>query len=337
MPNRNSQFQSLPHDDSTVLNDMRPSPRPRSLPGIIAQLLFGLLICATLAAQADDAATTRTTNAGRLSAPQNLVLQGIQITENSDNFVIEIELGQALHYMRHFPFASGSSLQIQLQPPPGSIHQPDLSSRLPGSRPADAAAANQPPAPRERLDSPQNQSLPLTDIIYEGDAAGGPYLTLRFKNNVEFGVVEGAHGRSMIVTVIKKELGKLRAKTERRAAANPLDISTSDLPAPPNDKLDNLIDAALGAMENRDYNRAIFYLMQLLQFPTHKHSQLAKELVGLARERRGDLDRAALEYQEYLRLYPEGESAERVKQRLAAVELNQRSPAAPVVAVIGAP
>lgn len=315
---------------------MCPSSPPRSLARIAARLLLGLLTCAAFAAQADYGDAPRT-NAGRLSAPQNIVLQGIQITENSDNFVIEIELGQALHYMRHFPFASGSSLQIQLQPPPGSIRQTDQPPHLTGSRPADAAAANQPPAPRERLDSPQNQSLPLTDIIYEGDAAGGPYLTLRFKNNVEFSVTEGAHGRSMIITVIKKELGKLRAKTERRAAAKPLEISTSDLPAPSNDKLDNLIDAALGAMENRDYNRAIFYLMQLLQFPTHQHSQLAKELVGLARERRGDLDRAALEYQEYLRLYPEGESAERVKQRLAAVELSQRSPAAPVTAVIGTP
>ncbi len=289
-----------------------------------------MLLCAVLAAtsnaHADEDAVPEA-NSGRLSAPQNLILHGIQITENSDNFVIEIELGQALHYVRHFPFASGSSLQIQLQPP----------ARTTASRPTDPGAIAQAAGPRERLDSPQNQSLPLTDIIYEGDAAGGPYLTLRFKNNVEFSVIEGAHGRSMLITVMKKELGKLRAKAERNAAASNAALSESDLPLPPNDKLDNLIDAALGAMENRDYNRAIFFLAQLLQFPTHKHSQLAKELVGLARERRGDLDRAALEYQEYLRLYPDSEGAERVQQRLAAVELNQRNPSAPLNAVISAP
>ncbi len=305
-----------------------------------ARLLCGLVCFAALALPltiyAAENSVARAANSGRLSAPQNLILQGIQITDNSDNFVIEIELGQALHYMRHFPFASGSSLQIQLQPPAGNI-RPIESSHAAASRPAEQVSAAQPPTPRERLDPPRNQALPLTDIIYEGDAAGGPYLTLRFRNNVEFNVTEGAHGRSMIITVMKKELGKLRAKTERRAAAANRDMSMPDLPLPPSDKLDNLIDAALGAMENRDYNRAIFFLMQLLQFPAHKHSQLAKELVGVARERRGDLDRAALEYHEYLRLYPNGEDAERVKQRLAAVELNQRSPSAPVTAIIGEP
>ncbi len=298
------------------------------------------LFCCALAGSiavhaADNESTARPVSSGRLSAPQNLILQGIQITDNSDNFVIEIELGQSLHYMRHFPFASGSSLQIQLQPPTGSARPSEASQRPTAQRPAELAAIAS--ARRERLDPPRNQALPLTDIIYEGDAAGGPYLTLRFKNNVEFSVVEGEHGRSMIITITKKELGKLRSKLDRRAAvANPSQ-STSDLPLPPSDKLDNLIDAALGAMENRDYNRAIFFLTQLLQFPTHKHSQVAKELVGLARERRGDLDRAALEYQEYLRLYPDGEDAERVKQRLAAVELNQKTPSVPVAAVIGEP
>jgi hypothetical protein len=299
------------------------------------RLLLGLLVCAALAGVAPNArADTGAANSGRLSAPQNLVLQGIQITDTSDSFVIEIELGQSRHYMRHFPFASGSSLQIQLQPPQGGARPLEPAPRGAASRPTDLAGAIQGQSPRERLDPPRNQALPLTDIIYEGDAAGGPYLTLRFKNNVEFSVAEGAHGRSMIITVMKKELGKLRAKTERRAATANQSLSTSDLPLPASDKLDNLIDASLGAMENRDYNRAIFFLTQLLQFPTHKHSQLAKELVGLARERRGDLGRAMLEYQEYLRLYPDGEDAERVKQRLAAVELNQRNPSAPVNAVI---
>ena len=303
-------------------------------------LMRGLFFCAALIGSvavhaADNDSAPRAVSSGRLSAPQNLILQGIQITDNSDNFVIEIELGQSLHYLRHFPFASGSSLQIQLQPPPGSVRQNEVSQHPTAPRPAEPGTAAR--SPREQLAPPRNQALPLTDIIYEGDAAGGPYLTLRFKNNVEFSVVEGEHGRSMIITIAKKEIGKLRSKLERRAAAADPPRSLSDLPLPSSDKLDNLIDAALGAMENRDYGRAIFFLTQLLQFPTHKHSQVAKELVGVARERRGDLDRAALEYLEYLRLYPDGEDAERVKQRLAAVELNQKTPSVPVAAVIGEP
>jgi len=330
---------SLLSDELPALIDMRPTIPLPTLIKRCAQLIGGAFYCAallgTLAANAaDNVSTARAVSSGRLSAPQNLILQGIQITENSDNFVIEIELGQALHYMRHFPFASGSNLQIQLQPPQGTSRPTDPLPHAAAPRPADPGAALQAQTPRERLDPPRNQALPLTDIIYEGDAAGGPYLTLRFRNNVEFNVTEGPHGRSMLITVMKKELGKLRSKNEHHTA--PVERS-SDLPLPPSDKLDNLIDAALGALEDRDYNRAIFFLAQLLQFPTHKHSQLAKELVGMARERRGDLDRAALEYQEYLRLYPDGEDAERVKQRLAAVELNQRNGGAPIRAVVGDP
>ena len=290
-------------------------------------MLRGLIYCAAITAPL----IAHAADGGRLSAPQNLILQGIQITDHSDNFVIEIELGMALHYVRHFPFASGSSLQIQLQPPPSGARPTEPPPRTTASRPGELGLTAQAQAPRERLDSPSNQTLPLTDIIYESDVAGRAYLTLRFKNNVEFSVIEGPHGRSMIVTVMKKEFGKLRAKPATLSPSMP------DLPAAPSDKLDNLIDAALGAMEDRDYNRAIFFLAQLLQFPAHKHSQLAKELVGLARERRGDLDRAALEYQEYLRLYPEGAGAERVKQHLAAVELNQKIPSEPVKAVVGEP
>ena len=290
-------------------------------------LIYGAAILAPL--------VTHATDGGRVSAPQNFVLQGIQITDNSDNFVIEIELGTTLHYVRHFPFASGSNLQIQLQPPQTNTRPAEPNPRNATQRPVDSGVPAQAPTPRERLDSPHHQTLPLTDIIYESDVAGRAYLTLRFKNNVEFNVTEGLHGRSMIITVLKKEFGKLRLKEESRGVSPPL--PSPHLPDPLSDKLDNLIDAALGAMEDRDYNRAIFFLAKLLQFPTHKHSQLAKELVGLARERRGDLDRAALEYQEYLRLYPNGSGAERVKQRLAAVELSQKAPREPVKAEIGEP
>lgn len=313
---------------------MRLAFLPSLISRISGRLLHGVLCCAAVAGPptARGADSMDSANGGRLSAPQNLILQGIQITENSDNFVIEIELGQSLHYMRHFPFSSGTSLQIQLQPPQGNTRPAEPLPHAAGARFTDSAASTQAPAPRERLNSPRNQALPLTDIIYEGDAAGGPYLTLRFKSLVEFNVTEGPHGRSMIITVIKKELGKLRAKSDRRSA-----LSSRTVPLPVSDKLDNLIDAALEAMENRDYNRAIFFLTQLLQFPAHKHSQLAKELVGMARERKGDLDRAALEYHEYLRLYPSGEDAERVKQRLAAVELNQKNSSVPMNAVISEP
>jgi hypothetical protein len=64
---------------------------------------------------------------------------------------------------------------------------------------------------------------------------------------------------------------------------------------------------------------AINSLNQLLLLPPNKYSQDAQELVGLARERSGDLVQARKEYELYLRLFPTGEGATRVRQRLASL------------------
>ncbi len=66
-------------------------------------------------------------------------------------------------------------------------------------------------------------------------------------------------------------------------------------------------------------DEAINTLNQLLLLPPNKFSQDAQELVGLARERAGDLGQARKEYELYLRLFPTGDGATRVRQRLATL------------------
>jgi hypothetical protein len=53
--------------------------------------------------------------------------------------------------------------------------------------------------------------------------------------------------------------------------------------------------------------------------PENANSAEAKELLGVARERRGPLAHAKAEYEEYLKWYPGGEGAQRVRQRLDAL------------------
>lgn len=64
---------------------------------------------------------------------------------------------------------------------------------------------------------------------------------------------------------------------------------------------------------------AVSVLTQLLLLPPNKYSRDAQELVGLARERAGDLLNARKEYELYLKLFPAGEGATRVRQRLASM------------------
>jgi hypothetical protein len=71
------------------------------------------------------------------------------------------------------------------------------------------------------------------------------------------------------------------------------------------------------ALTHGDNPVAIQIFTQLLERPPGAHSQEASELLGLARERNKQPELAEVEYRLYLKLYPQGEGAERVRQRLA--------------------
>jgi SPOR domain len=76
-------------------------------------------------------------------------------------------------------------------------------------------------------------------------------------------------------------------------------------------------ETALKAGEN---DRAIQLLTNALALPESDRTPRALELLGLTRERKGQLAHARAEYAEYLRRYPTGEGADRVRQRLSALD-----------------
>jgi hypothetical protein len=80
-----------------------------------------------------------------------------------------------------------------------------------------------------------------------------------------------------------------------------------------------LLAKAKSALIAGHNDEAINLLNRLLLLPPNKASQDAQELVGLARERSGDLAQARKEYELYLRLFPTGEGAVRVRQRLVSL------------------
>jgi SPOR domain len=101
----------------------------------------------------------------------------------------------------------------------------------------------------------------------------------------------------------------------------------SDPPLPPEQQKQLLVDARR-AMDAHDYPKAIALLTLLQRQPEFPDRARAQELLGLARERSGQLAHAKAEYEEYLRRYPHGESAERVEFRLKtlrAAEAKERT------------
>lgn len=77
-----------------------------------------------------------------------------------------------------------------------------------------------------------------------------------------------------------------------------------------------LLGEARKAMRAHHYADAVQLLTKLQRQPEFPERSQAQELLGLARERSGEVAQAKAEYEEYLRRYPNGPAAERIRARL---------------------
>jgi hypothetical protein len=80
-----------------------------------------------------------------------------------------------------------------------------------------------------------------------------------------------------------------------------------------------LMAAGRDALDARNHALATERLNELLMLPPNRQSRDAQELAGVAREGAGEVQKARAEYELYLKLYPEGDGAARVRERLAAL------------------
>ena len=85
------------------------------------------------------------------------------------------------------------------------------------------------------------------------------------------------------------------------------------------DRIEVLMEEARQAVVSGDHSRAIQLYTKILEFPNHPYRKQALEFLGVAREKKGQLAHAIAVYKRYLARYPEGEGADRVKQRLAGI------------------
>lgn len=96
----------------------------------------------------------------------------------------------------------------------------------------------------------------------------------------------------------------------------------------------DIIRTARDAASRGDYESAVAELNRLLNLPPGLFTQEAQELIGFAREQLGEKDRARAEYELYLKLYPDGPGADRVKARMAVLAA---APAGSATAGTGGP
>jgi tetratricopeptide (TPR) repeat protein len=104
------------------------------------------------------------------------------------------------------------------------------------------------------------------------------------------------------------------------AVSRPEDAPLTDL------ERDKIFIEARAALDKRQYPEAVELLTRLVRQPEYKARAQAQELLGLTRERAGQLAQAKAEYQAYLQRYPDGAGAERVRKRLQALSAASIAP-----------
>jgi hypothetical protein len=104
-----------------------------------------------------------------------------------------------------------------------------------------------------------------------------------------------------------------------RAGAASATLQTAVDPPLPDDERRALLHSAQEALEKHDFPAAVDRLERLLRQPEYPGRAEAQELMGLVRERAGQLAQAKGEYQAYLDRYPDGPGAARVRGRLQAL------------------
>ena len=100
-----------------------------------------------------------------------------------EHTILVVELTFPFRYQSHFPVETGNELRIRISP-----------IRVPAS---DLDAVFR----REGLVPPDADVAAIDEVIYEGDAVGGPHLTVRFTQRVRYQVIPGGDYRSLNIVI----------------------------------------------------------------------------------------------------------------------------------------
>jgi len=250
---------------------------------------------------------------GGLAAPDSVsaqVLDRIEIVETPTAAEIHIVFNARALYLRHTPSQQGDLIRVFLD-------FPDLGRSL--------------RFPRELASSPPSDLIPKFTVTFPDQGTNG--LSIQFAKPVRFRVSQrDIRSSSRIV---------ISVKLDQPALPPPLPPEVDVPPSTPPDATgpkqsfdvppfrpgmnvetyaEDLMKLGRKALNAGENEKALQIFNALLNLPPNKQSRGAQEWVGVARQRNREHVKAKAEYELYLKLYPEGEEAVRVRQRLATLE-----------------
>ncbi len=244
------------------------------------------------------------------------VLDRIDVVPRDNEADIVIRFAQKVLYQRHAPTNEGKLVRIFLKLVDSNLPEGELM--------------------QETLRTPRTPGIPQATVVYP-ELVNGMLVT--FSQTTRFAVKPGTDGRSIVITVplLAGEKPVLSAAstasptpTQAPAAPDPLPESAAPPPAvaeaptplPPAEveaRAKGFMDEARLAMAAKDAPPAINRLNRILSLPRNEQTEPAQALIGEARELNGEFLKAKAEYDVYLKLFPAGPAAARVKERLAAL------------------
>ena len=221
------------------------------------------------------------------------ILKDVTYKQKGKLVEVSAELEVPFSYVKHFPRKRGKIIQIQIKADKTTLGEVNLKRR-------------------EMIQPDGSAPVAIRDVIYEGNVRGGPYLVFRFKSVVDFSV-ETSSGSKFIKVLVKSD-----EVIDQAPVVAEVDVKISDA--------DKIMENARVALTNGKNADAILLFSQLLTMTDHEHMEDAKEYLGLARERNGQLEMAKKEYEDYLKLYPKNRRSNTVRQRLMTLNARLSSP-----------
>jgi len=239
------------------------------------------------------------------AAPLLQILDDFSVEEGGENPILTLHFTVPISYSRHAPKTAGDTLQLWFSPNPAGGANPTLPDR---------ETAKWTPSPE----------VPLTELSYDQSPGGGARLTLRFHKELRYRVTPGGDFRSISIELTDPD--RTAQGAPEASAAKPVESKRNggrpsngeaEKPATP-------LDLARQAVIREDWPGALNYYSKVEQAGDPEARAEAVEMLGLARERLGQGWRARQEYERFLKLFPKGEGAARVKQRIVGLETSTR-------------
>ncbi len=236
------------------------------------------------------------------AAARAQVIDTIDVRREGSNAIVSIRFAAQIQYLRHAPLDRGDLIQVYFQFV--GADESVLSVR------------------EETRRSPPNELVPRFDVNYVAPSGVVQRrIEIRFASPVEF-ALRPADNRTIAITIRLSE-----EALRKLAPAAPAPAAAAGAPPVPaaeaRPEVEAEATAAMGqareALRREDFEAAVLALNRVLNLPPNRESQEAQELIGVAREKLGEIDKARVEYELYLKLYPEGPGATRVRERLAAL------------------